>query len=45
MEGVFKQTMIHVLKALRKNKNIILDTCDIFVKEPLLDWVANARNR
>jgi DNA-dependent protein kinase catalytic subunit len=45
MEGVYKQTMVHVLNALRKRKSVILDTCDIFVKEPLLDWISSARQR
>ena len=42
MDGVYKQTMVHVMVALRKNRNLILDTCEIFVKEPLLDWVKRA---
>lgn len=37
--------MVHVLNALRKKKNIILDTCDIFVKEPLLDWLKKAQEK
>jgi DNA-dependent protein kinase catalytic subunit len=45
MEGVYKQTMVHVLNALRKRKSVILDTCDIFVKEPLLDWVKKAQQK
>lgn len=45
MEGVYKQTMVHVLQALRKHKNLVFDTCDIFVKEPLLDWVSQARQK
>lgn len=44
-DGVYKQTMIHALNALRKKKNIILDTCDIFVKEPLLDWLKKAQEK
>jgi hypothetical protein len=31
--------MVHALNALRNRKSLILDTCEIFVKEPLLDWV------
>ena len=31
------------MSALRKRKSLILDTCEIFVKEPLLDWVKEAR--
>lgn len=43
LEGVYKQTMVHALTALRKRKSLILDTCEIFVKEPLLDWVKDAK--
>jgi phosphatidylinositol kinase/protein kinase (PI-3 family) len=35
--------MVHVLTALRRRKSLILDTCEIFVKEPLLDWVKDAK--
>lgn len=35
--------MVHVMHALRKRKSLILDTCEIFVKEPLLDWVKDAK--
>lgn len=37
--------MVHVLNALRKRKSLILDTCEIFVKEPLLDWVKDAKQK
>eukprot|EP00349_Pseudokeronopsis_sp_Brazil_P010698 CAMPEP_0202979616 /NCGR_PEP_ID=MMETSP1396-20130829/85710_1 /ASSEMBLY_ACC=CAM_ASM_000872 /TAXON_ID= /ORGANISM="Pseudokeronopsis sp., Strain Brazil" /LENGTH=115 /DNA_ID=CAMNT_0049719111 /DNA_START=2048 /DNA_END=2398 /DNA_ORIENTATION=- len=43
LEGVYKQTMVHALQALRNRKGLILDTCEIFVKEPLLDWVKDAK--
>lgn len=43
LEGIYKQTMVHVLNALRKKKSLILDTCEIFVKEPLLDWLKDAK--
>lgn len=43
LEGVYKQTMVHALRAMRKKKSLILDACEIFVKEPLLDWIKDAR--
>jgi DNA-dependent protein kinase catalytic subunit len=43
--GIYKQTMVHALNAMRKKKSLILDTCEIFVKEPLLDWVKDAKQR
>ena len=45
LEGAYKQTMVHTLRALRKHKSLILDTCDIFVKEPLLDWTKEAKKK
>jgi DNA-dependent protein kinase catalytic subunit len=45
LEGVYKQTMINAMLALRKRKSLIMDTCEIFVKEPLLDWVKDAKQR
>jgi DNA-dependent protein kinase catalytic subunit len=43
LQGIYKQTMVHALSAMRKKKSLILDTCEIFVKEPLLDWVKDAK--
>jgi len=43
LSGLYKYTMIHALSALRQKKNVVLDCCEIFVKEPLLDWVKVAR--
>jgi DNA-dependent protein kinase catalytic subunit len=45
LEGIYKQTMVHVLLALRKKKSLILDSCKIFIKEPLLDWVKDAKQK
>ncbi|CDW71353.1 dna-dependent protein kinase catalytic subunit [Stylonychia lemnae] len=45
LEGVYKQTMVHALNALKHRKSLIMDTCEIFVKEPLLDWVKDAKQR
>ena len=43
VSGSFWETMIHALSALWKNKNVILDTCEVFVKDQLLDWLKEAR--
>ena len=45
LEGIYKQAMVHALSAIRKKKSLILDTCEIFVKEPLLDWYKDAKQR
>jgi DNA-dependent protein kinase catalytic subunit len=45
LEGIYKQTMVHAMNAMRKKKSLILDTCEIFVKEPLLDWIKDAKQK
>jgi DNA-dependent protein kinase catalytic subunit len=36
---------VHALTALRKKQSLLTDTCEIFVKEPLLDWLKDAQKR
>ncbi|KAJ5076723.1 DNA-dependent protein kinase catalytic subunit [Anaeramoeba ignava] len=36
--GIIQQTMLHTLRVLRENQEILLNVMDIFLKEPLLDW-------
>jgi len=42
-EGLLKHNMVHTLSAIQKNKDILINTMDVFVKEPLLDWEKLAR--
>lgn len=45
IKGAIRQTMIDVFTAFKNNKHMILDYCDVFVKEPLLDWTKkNGKN-
>ena len=37
--------MKHALYALRRNQTMILDTCEIFIKEPLLEWIKEAQHQ
>ena len=34
----YKQFMMAALHALRKQANLLLNTMDVFIQEPLLDW-------
>lgn len=43
LEGIYKQTMLNALLALRKRKSLILDSAEIFIQEPLLDWLKSAK--
>lgn len=36
--------MIHTLRALRNNCDLLLNTMDIFVKEPSVDWLVSTHN-
>jgi len=38
IKGIIRQNMIDVFSAFKNAKHKILDYCDVFVKEPLLDW-------
>ena len=41
-KGLLEASMIHTLRALRKNCDLLLSTMDVFVKEPSLDWQVRA---
>ena len=41
--GILRSCMQHALRALRDSPELLLNTMDIFVKEPSLDWKQNAR--
>ena len=42
-KGVFGATMTYVISALKDKKDILLDCAEIFVKDPLFDWVKSAK--
>ncbi|KAF9970692.1 hypothetical protein BGZ73_006560 [Actinomortierella ambigua] len=44
-KGLLEHPMISVLHALQSKKEIMLNTMDVFVKEPLLDWRKFAINQ
>lgn len=39
VNGDFRHSFIYSLQALRNKRNLILDCCEVFVNDPLLDWV------
>jgi len=43
--GPYRIPMTHVLRALRNDSQLLLNTMDIFVHEPLLDWQVNAQKQ
>lgn len=36
--GLIQSVMVHSLRAYRAEPDLLLNTMDVFVKEPLLDW-------
>ncbi|CAG2250822.1 PRKDC [Mytilus edulis] len=44
-KGLMESTMIHTLRALREDYDLLLNTMDIFIKEPSLDWQINAEKQ
>jgi DNA-dependent protein kinase catalytic subunit len=43
-DSLFTISMEYVMKSLQRNKELILTTMEIFVKEPLVDWIKNAHS-
>lgn len=37
--GTFETVMVHCMRAFRENSKLLLNTMDIFVKEPALNWM------
>jgi DNA-dependent protein kinase catalytic subunit len=42
--GLFRATMIHTMNALRENSDLLLSTMDVFIKEPLMEWMVSLIN-
>lgn len=36
--GLIQSVMVHALRAYRAEPDLLLNTMDVFVKEPSLDW-------
>ncbi|XP_046395507.1 DNA-dependent protein kinase catalytic subunit-like [Ischnura elegans] len=43
--GLIKESMIHALRSFQENYEILLATVDVFVKEPSVDWLDQARKK
>lgn len=43
--GILQSVMVHTLRALRNNHQLLLNTMDVFIKEPSLDWQVFARKQ
>ncbi|KAF9205542.1 hypothetical protein BGZ49_003876 [Haplosporangium sp. Z 27] len=45
IKGLLEHPMVCIMRALQSRKEVILNTMDVFVKEPLLDWRKFAVNQ
>ncbi|KAL8588517.1 hypothetical protein ACOMHN_043866 [Nucella lapillus] len=45
VKGVLENTMVHVMRALRLNHDLLLATMDVFVKEVSVDWMQLAQRQ
>jgi len=45
IHGPFRDGITTVLSRCRKNHGVLKDACAIFIREPLLDWAADARRK
>ena len=36
--GTLQSVMVHTLRALRSNHELLVNTMDVFIKEPSIDW-------
>ena len=45
VQGVFRNSMIFAMKALKAERHIITDTCEVFIRDPLIDWMKIAKNK
>ncbi|XP_067044034.1 DNA-dependent protein kinase catalytic subunit-like isoform X2 [Acropora muricata] len=43
--GTLQSVMVHTLRALRSNHELLVNTMDVFIKEPSLDWQVFARKQ
>jgi len=43
VDGPFKKCMLACFEALSKKMELIVDYCDVFVDDPLMEWVWNSR--
>lgn len=43
--GIFKSNIMHAFKAFRSNYSEILDFAEIFITDPVLDWIKISRNK
>jgi hypothetical protein len=45
VEGLFRNTLIFAMKTLKENKSLLLDVCEVFIRDPLVDWTKAAKGK
>ena len=44
-KSLFEASMVHILRALRENNDLLMCILDVFVKEPSMDWIVRKKKR
>jgi DNA-dependent protein kinase catalytic subunit len=45
VNGIFKTSMVYSITALRNKWHQLIDFCDVFINDPVLDWTYIARKK
>jgi DNA-dependent protein kinase catalytic subunit len=45
LDGTFKRSMISCFDAMAKKMNLIVDYCDVFIEDPLIEWIWGSRKQ
>lgn len=43
LDGLFRNSMVLAMRALKEVRFLVIDACEVFVRDPLIDWVKIAR--
>lgn len=43
-DGLYKNTMLHVLNSLHQQPDLLMNTMEVFLKEPLIDWATDVES-
>lgn len=45
INGLFRHSMISAMTALKKKRHLLLDFCEVFINDPILDWQKLSKNK
>jgi DNA-dependent protein kinase catalytic subunit len=45
LNGIFRHSMVAALSCLKAKRHVLMDFCEIFINDPLLDMLKIARDK